>query len=167
MHRYIFEPPVTQVAIEKFALGVSGLGLQLFDLGIDVAVADQDVGPAVVVEIEKAASPAEIFGVEAEAGGEGGVLEAGAAEIVIERGCVAGEIGFYQVEVAVEIVVGGRDSHARLGLAVRAKGATGFERDVDKLAVLLVLVARAGGGVRGDVNVEPPVVVKIDGEHTE
>src|SRR5260370_30908015 len=83
MHRYIFEPPVTQVAIEKFALGVSGLGLQLFDLGIDVAVADQDVGPAVVVEIEKAAAPAEIFGGEAESGGEGGVLEAAAAEMVI------------------------------------------------------------------------------------
>ena len=66
---------VVQVVVEQFSLRISGFGLQLLDLGIDVAVADQDVGPSVVIEIEEAAAPAEKLRMRTEAGGEGGVFE--------------------------------------------------------------------------------------------
>ena len=86
---------------------------------------------------------------------------------MIERGRVAREICLHEIEVAVEIVVGGGDSHAGLRLAVGAQGATGFERDVDELAIFLVLVEGAGGGVVGNVDVGPAVVVEIGGEHAK
>ena len=57
----LFEPSVAQVAVEVLVLGIWGFDVQLFDLGIDVAVAEQNVGPAVVVHVEEAAAPAEIL----------------------------------------------------------------------------------------------------------
>src|SRR5439155_1375109 len=83
------------------------------------------------------------------------------AEIVVKRRRVAGEIRFDQVEIAVEIVIGDRDAHAGLRLAVGAESATSFDGDVGEGAVLLVLIKGAGGGIVGDVNVRPAVVVKI------
>ena len=66
------------------------------------------------------------------------------AEIVVERRRVAGEVGLDDIEIAVEIVVGGGDAHAGLRLAIGAEDATGFHGDVHELAVVLVLVERAG-----------------------
>ena len=63
LERNIREVAVAEVAIEQLALTVSGFGFQLLDFGIDVAVADQNVGPAVVVVIEEAAAPAQKLGV--------------------------------------------------------------------------------------------------------
>ena len=109
---------VAQIAIEKFALRVTGVGGELFDFGIDVAVADEDVRPAIVVKIEKAAAPAEILRVFAEAGLERGVFKYSGPEIVIERWRIACEICFDDVEVAVHVIVGGGNAHAGLWLAV-------------------------------------------------
>ena len=47
------------------------------------------------------------LGVQAEAGLKGLVLEAPIALIAVERRRVAGEVGFQNVEVAVEVVIGG------------------------------------------------------------
>ena len=98
--------PLCRLLIEQLALRIAGFGAQLLDFGINVAVADEDVGPTVVIHVEKSATPAEKLGVRAESGSESGVLETGSAEIVVERRRVAGKICFDDVEVAVEIVVG-------------------------------------------------------------
>ena len=57
-------------------------------------VADQNVGPAVIVEIEKPAAPAQELRVRAQACGECCVFESGLAKIVIERRRVSREVGF-------------------------------------------------------------------------
>src|SRR5256885_7519819 len=75
VERDVFEVAVAQIAIEKFALRVAGFGGELFDFRIDMAVADEDVGPTVVVKIEKAAAPAEILRVFAETGLKRGVFK--------------------------------------------------------------------------------------------
>src|SRR5207245_8414527 len=124
------EAPVAQVAVEQFALRVAGLGLELLDLGIDVAIADQNVGPAVIVHIKKSAAPPEVLRMHAQACSEGGVLEIGSALIVIERRRISCEICFYDVEVSIQIVVGCRHAHARLRLAVGTQGAARFKRNV-------------------------------------
>src|SRR5207245_5065618 len=163
----IVEAGVAQIFVQELTLWITRVGLKLLDFGIDVAVADEDVRPAIVVHVEETAAPAEILRVLAETALIGGVLEIRAAEIVVKRRRVAGEIRFDQVEIAVEIVIGGRDAHAGLRLAVGAESATSFDGDVGEGAVLLVLIKGAGGGIVGDVNVRPAVVIKIGGEHTE
>ena len=41
------------------------LHVELLDLRVDVTVADENVGPAIVVHVEEADAPAEILGVDA------------------------------------------------------------------------------------------------------
>ena len=110
-----------------------------------MAVADQNVGPAVIVEIEKPAAPAQELRVCAQARRECCVFKSGLAKIVIERRGVSREVGFHQVEVSVQIVIGGRNPHPRLRLAIGAQRTTRFQRDVHKFSVLLILIK----GTRG------------------
>src|SRR6266404_2543211 len=116
---------------------------------------------------EKTAAPAEILRVLAEAALVRGVLEIRAAEIAVERRGISGEICFDEIEIAVEIVIGGGDAHAGLGLAVGAESAARFQGDIDERSVLLVLIQRAGCRIVGNVNVRPAVVVQIGSEHAE
>jgi len=132
-----------------------------------VAVADENVGPAVVVHIKKTAAPAEILRVLAQTALESRVLEIRPAKVVIQGGRVAGEIGFDEIEIAVKIVIGSGNAHAGLGLTVGAERTTSFDGDVRECAVLFVLIERARGGVVSDVNVRPAIVVEIGGEDTE
>ena len=76
------------------------------DFGVNVSVYKKNIGPAIAVEIEEHSAPAEVFGVESEAGGVGDVVESAVAVVTIESGGVVGEIGFEDVEFAVAVVVG-------------------------------------------------------------
>ena len=132
-----------------------------------MAIADQDVGPAVVVEIKKSASPSQELRVRAQSGCERRVFEGCVAQIVIERGRVAREIRLHQVQIAVEIVISRGDSHPSLRFAVWTQRTACLERDVDKLAVLLILIERAGSRVIGDINVRPPVIIEIGRQNAQ
>src|SRR2546425_7120298 len=105
------ETAVAEIFVEQLLLRVAGFGLELLDFGIDVAVANENVGPAIVVHVEKAAAPAEILRVRAESGGGSGVLEIGGAEVAVEGGRVAGGIRLDDVEIAVEGGIRSGDAH--------------------------------------------------------
>src|ERR1700727_1126658 len=106
-----------QIVVKQLALGIARFRLELLDFRIDVAVTNENVGPAVIVEIEEAATPAQILRVRAQPCSKGVVFETSSSQIVIERWSVAGEVGLDQVEVAVKIKVSGGDAHARRRLA--------------------------------------------------
>ena len=147
-------------------LGIGGVGVGAVDFGVDVTVGDEDVEPAVVVHVEEADAPAEVAGVDAEAGEVGVVVEVEVAEVVVEGVGVSGEVGLDDVEEAVAVEVSDGDAHACLGFAVGRIGDAGLDGNVFEGAVLLVLVEGGGGGVVGDVDVGPAVVVKV-GDATE
>ena len=86
---------------------------------------------------------------------------------MIERRGVSREVGFHQVEVSVQIVIGGGNPHSRLRLAIRTQCTTRLQRDVHKLSVLLVLIKGARGGIIGHVDIGPSVIVEIGGEHAQ
>src|SRR6202451_4747152 len=88
-------------------------------------VAKQNVGPASVVEIEETASPAQKLSVRAQPRGKSCVLKISAALIVIKRRRIARKISFDNVEIAIEIVIGGGSSHAGFGVFLGAEGAVG------------------------------------------
>ena len=142
LHRDILEAAVSQVSIEQLALRISGFGFELLDFWIYMPVTDQDVWPAIVVHIKKSAAPAKVLRVRAEAGGKSCIFKIRAAEVVIKRRRVSGEISFNDIEIAVHIVISRGDSHARLRLAIGTEGASGFQRDVHKFAIFLVLIER-------------------------
>src|SRR5258708_6413061 len=156
--RNVSEVAVAEIFVKQLALRVAGFGLELLDFGIHVAVADENVGPAVVVHVEKAATPAKVLSVPAEAGLKSGIFKIRAAEVAVQRRSVAGKIRFDEIEIAVEIVIGGGDAHASLGLAIGTEGAASFDGDVREGAVFLVLIESAGGGIVSDMTFGPAVV---------
>src|SRR5260370_4438187 len=107
--RNVSEVAVAEIFVEQLALRVAGFGLELLDFGIHVAVADENVGPAVVVHVEKAATPAKGLSVPAEAGLKSGIFKIPAAEVAVERRRCAGKIRFDAIEIAVEGEIGGRE----------------------------------------------------------
>src|SRR5439155_21083547 len=126
------------IAIEQLALGVAGFGGQLLDLGIDVAVADQNVGPAVIIHVKKSAAPTQIARIQSQAAFEGAVFEISVATIAVQRMRVAGEIGLEDVEVAVAVVIGGGDSHAGLRLAGGTEGGACINANIHKFSLHLL-----------------------------
>src|SRR5205814_8578082 len=83
------------------------------------------------------------------------------------RRSVTREIRFQQIQISIEIVVSSRNAHARLRLAVGAQRTTGFQRDVYKFSVLLVLIKSACSGIVGDVNIRPAIIVEIGCQHSQ
>src|SRR5205823_5286011 len=94
LQRNIFKFSITQVAIQQLALRIAGFGGQLLDFGINVAVANQNVGPAVVIHVEKPATPAQIAGVQSQAAFKGVIFEISVTPVAVQRMRITGEISF-------------------------------------------------------------------------
>ena len=124
--------PVAQVAIEQLPLRITCFGFKLFDLGINVTVADENVRPAIVVHIEKAASPTQILGVGTQPCSEGGIFKVSVTEVVVKRRRISGKVRLYDIQVAVHVVIRRRESHAgpRLAIRTRAGMDAADERDL-------------------------------------
>src|SRR2546428_9153078 len=112
-----------------------------------MAVADQNVQPAVVVHVEETAPPAEVLRMCARARRESCVFKRCAAKVVIERRSVSSKVGFDNVEITVKVVIACRNAHASLRLAIRAQSAARFNCNVHKLSIFLVLIKGAWSGV--------------------
>src|SRR5690242_12889785 len=97
---------IALIFVQQLLLRIAGLRFELLHFRINVTVANQNVRPAIVVHIEKSAAPAEKLRVPPESGGESRILERSAADVVIERRGVSRKIGFDDVQVSVQIVIG-------------------------------------------------------------
>src|SRR5712691_4990644 len=86
----------------------------VFELRIDVTVSDKNIRPTVVVIIEKAAAPAQIFQVEAKFGVERPEGEVPVALVAVEVRHVVLEVALENIEPAVGIVVPGGNTHSGL-----------------------------------------------------
>jgi hypothetical protein len=165
--RDIGEASVLEVPVDDFALLVARFGLEAINFRIDMSVDEKEIEPAVVVEIDKADAPAEPPRVEADAAGKRTILTGALAGVGVERRGVAGEVRLEDVERAVAIVVADRDAHSRLRLSILAVGAAGGNADVGERAIAVVVVQRAWIGIVCHVQVEPAVVIKVDGGNAE
>src|ERR1017187_7775252 len=79
-----------------------------------MAIGDEKVLPAIVVEIHECGPPLDVSCVAGEAGLNCNVQKAAVAIVAVESGGVAGEVGLEDIEVAVAVVVGGGGSHSGL-----------------------------------------------------
>src|SRR6266851_1471246 len=100
----IREGSVAIVVIENPGLLEVAAEMLAIHFGVDVAVGEEQIGPAVVVEIEKRNAPAEVLRVEPESRGKGFVVEGAVAIVVVKNagGAVAGDIN---VRPAVVVVI--------------------------------------------------------------
>src|SRR5579871_983813 len=96
--------------------------LYTFAFVFDVAVGDEDVGPAVVVVVEEEAGEAESDqGVASDFGLRSLVDEQAVALVVVEGDHLVGEVADQNARMTAAVVVGGVGAHAGAGHAVLAE----------------------------------------------
>src|ERR1700680_3346072 len=117
--RDFLEFGTVQISEELGALRPSCAPIRLVRDRIDVAVGNENIKEAVIVEVEEAGAPAEEWnrGIP-ETGFEGNVGERGIAIVTIESFVIVGEGSDEEIELAVAIVVAGADAHGRLAAAI-------------------------------------------------
>ena len=150
------------------ALGPSGAPVLLVDGGIDVAVHDEQVEPAIVVVVEEGGAPAEEgHGGFSDAGLVADVSEVGVAVVAVERLVVVGEGGVEEVDEAVVGEVPFGDAHAGGLAAAFVEGVAGGKGDVFEGAIALVEIEVVRRGVVGDEQVGFAIAVDVDEERGE
>ena len=159
----VLELSVAEVVVEEARFAEEGAKTGGVDLRVDVAVGDEEVRVAVVVDVGEHGSPAEGVGVDGKAGGVGLVGESAVGLGTVKGGGVVGEVGLEEIEAAVGVVVGGGGAHAGLLAAVLVEGGTDVGGDVGEGAVVIVAIEDGRGGVAGDVDVGPAVFVVVEG----
>ena len=157
---HVLEAPVAQVPVEELRLPIGDVQLSTGQLRVDVAVGDEDIRPAVVVEVEEIDAEAEVLAVDAEPRLDARVDEAGAV-VAVQRGHLFGEVGPDDVEPAVGIVVADPDAHPGERHAVLVERRSGGNRDLAEGPVVIVAIQQARSAVAGHVDVRPSVVVEI------
>ena len=105
MRGYILELPVAQISIEILVLGIRRFNVRRLYFGINVAVTDQNVEPAIVVRVEEANPPAEIPGIDTQTRTIGLIFKVTVALVGIQRIGIAGEVCLDYVEQAIAIEV--------------------------------------------------------------
>src|SRR6185369_14802508 len=127
----------------------------------------QQVGPSVIVEVEEHGAPSQITRVQAEAGGEGHVVEGAVAVVAIQGGSVIGKIGLENIQPPVAVVIADGRSHSGLFTAVFVIRGASSDRYVGERPVAVVVIKNAGSAVTGEVDVGPAIVVEVESRNAE
>ena len=133
------------------------------DHRIYVPVGEEDILPAVVVEIQETGPETQILGVHSQTNLQARVVEAAVAVVLIESRDLVGKVRAHDIEPAIPVIVGNSDPHARHGSAVLVERASGGHSDLAERPVLVVSVEQARGGITSDVDVWPAIVVEVRG----
>src|SRR5258708_18432928 len=133
-----------------------------------VALGDEQVLPAVVVEVFHANAPSGTAGGErAEAGFKPLIGERASAIVVVEAIDFPGQLGNDDVGLAVVIVVLKDSAHAGKRLAIGGERGAGFESALRERSIAVVVEEELLHAVVGDENVREAVVVIIGEGHAQ
>src|ERR1700730_10003343 len=122
----------------------------------------EDVRPAVVVEIEKAHTPAHILRIAAHAAVVNNFFKSAVAVVAVQIRRVIDEVGLYQVQVSIAIKISRSGSHAGLLAPVLAVCYACFNCNIGEGTVAVVSKQEARLGIDGDVNIGPAVVIEVE-----
>ena len=129
-----------------------------------MAIDLDEVCPSVIVVIDKTAAPGYVSVVDSNPGSKGDIAEGSIAVVVVQVAGVICEVGLEYIEPSVTVVVRHGDPHPSLLMPVVTVSAAGHDSDIRERTVVVVLEQDARFGVHGDINVRPPIVVKIIGD---
>src|SRR6266704_1847201 len=124
----------------------------------------QDVRPTVIVVVKEAATPSDVLVVDAHSRGKSDVTESAVAVVVIEVAGIVGEVGLENVKPSVAVIIGDRDAHSGLFVAILAVRAAGDHGDIRERSIVIVVKENAGFGIHGDINIGPAIIIKIIGD---
>src|SRR5207244_8749253 len=90
-----------------------------------------------------------------------------AAFVVIEVRNVLVKVGFKDVEKAVSIVVGGRETHPCLLQTVFGVGDSGLHATLGEGSIAIILIKETRGGIARLVDVRPSAVQEVSGQRSD
>src|SRR5438093_11548968 len=117
--------------------------------------------PAILIHIQEAGSPAQESGVSSKASRIRDIRKGTVPVVVIKGRGIVGKIGFHNIEEPIAIVIGRRNTHTGLFLAVLVEGGAGNQTDISKGPVPLVVIEDIGSGVACHIDVGPAVVIVV------
>src|SRR5258708_6122545 len=148
--------------------GVFHVGLHTLDIRVDVAVRDQDVGPAIEIVIEEKAAEAESEqGSAADLRAWSFVDEESLTFVVIEREHLVRKISDQEAGEARVVVIRRVHTHACTGNTVFAESDSGDDRFFGKCSVAIVAIKLVRLGVIRKEKIGPAVIVVIEQGETE
>src|SRR5262245_8657024 len=134
----------------------------------DRSVDDEDIQPAIVVEVEPGGTEARVRQARKPDSCTRGLFFEDTGSVVhVEIVALTGDLRDEQVFVAVLVEIAGVDAHAAFGLTVSAKRRASEQRSIRERAAVPVhpqLIRRA---IIGDVNVDPAVAIEVRGHDAE
>src|SRR6267378_7894245 len=163
LRRDVGESGIAIVVVKKAWFHVSATQVKLVDLRIDVSVGEDEVGPTVIVEVEKHGPPAQILRMRTESGSEGNVRKKSLTIVAVKGRGVIGEVGFKNIQPAVAVVIGDGGAHSRLFSAILVERNSSSYSNVGKGAIAIVAIEDAWSTIAGNVDIRPAIIVKIEG----
>jgi hypothetical protein len=152
---------------KKEGLAVAELGMVLLDHNVRMAVGNDQVEVAIVVEVKKLQPPAAHEACDRpDRRSERDVVESSLMVIVVERIHLVVDVGDEKIDPAVLIVVGGVDAHPGAGHAEGIVGHTGEQSIVRKAAPSLIDEQRIRRRIAADEKVHAPVVIDVGRDDT-
>src|SRR5260370_28706250 len=159
--------PVASVPIEEPSLLEFLRGVSRSALGIHVTVADDQVFPPIVVDIQKCGAPSKMFGVYRQSGSNGRVVEVISAQISVQSVRVVRKVSLENIQQPVMIEVACRHAHSCLFAAVFVVGDARLRAYLLKTLATEVVAVQVWRGIAGHIDVRPSVVVTVGNHRSE
>src|SRR5258708_8040985 len=157
-----------QVVKQKRPLGIANTERLSFHLRIDVTIRYENVGPAVVVVVEKLRAKTEIW--IADGSDPRRTCHVGELAVVVVVGelwWVVGKISLHYVRPSVAIVIGRGNANASLFASVGTVGHASLGADFGESTGAVVVIEQARRRVVRDVEIEAPVFVIVQPQDSE
>ena len=156
--------PIALIAEDETRIAGGIFCVDLLEFRRDRAGNNENVGIAVIVEVDQSGAPTDEAAFAAETGAKRYVFEFSLAIVAVEASGLVYEVGLHQVDVTVEIVVSDPDSHAAEWFARAAEGDAAQQSLFAKRAIVIVHQKKTGRGVAGHEDVLPAVLVGVEGD---
>src|SRR3954463_10155558 len=137
------------------------------NLGIYVAIHQQQIRPAVVVDVEEHCSPSQILRVQPQSSCGSGVGKGPIPVVFIESGGIVGKIRLENIQMPVAVIVRDGRSHPGLLAAILVECGSGGYRHIVERSVMVVAVEDRGRAVAGNEDVRPSIFIEVEGRNAE
>src|SRR5437870_4348583 len=127
--------------------------------GIDRSSHNENVGPTIVIEIQKTSAPLDRRSLAGKAGGNSLLGEESFAIVVVERNGFVGEVGLYDVQKTIAVIVSSIHSHPTLGAPVFIESHSSKHAHFSECAVVIVFKEQAWSRIIRHIDVRPAIVV--------
>ena len=104
----------------------------------------QNVLPAVIVKIDKPAAPGNVLVVDSNPRRKRNIAKTSVSIVVIEVASIVRKVRLKNIKPSVAVVVGNRDTHPSLLVAILAVGAARCHSYIRKRAIVVVVKQDAG-----------------------